>query len=335
MFGSLSVSAGQRSQLRRGDLVELRPAAEILATLDEDGCLEGVPFMPEMLNYFGGRFAVTARVERACDTIENYEARRMPNTVLLDDLRCDGSAHGGCEAGCRLYWKEAWLRPASRDAPPADPRDEALLDLEERVRRNTRATRRENDRQVTVYRCQATDFLRATEPLGWYDAKSFIRELSSGNVGLGRWLQVTTRAALYAVGTKLGLSLTGPVHPRVQAAPTAGQLDLKAGDLVQVKSKAEIEQTLDADSKTRGLWFDREMLPYCGQTHTVKRPVKRFIDERTGEMIELKSYAVILEGVVCQGYDSTGRWFCPRGIYPWWRESWLERVDDQSAERTS
>ncbi len=36
-------------ELRAGDLVELRPPAEILATLDEGGATDGLPFMPEML----------------------------------------------------------------------------------------------------------------------------------------------------------------------------------------------------------------------------------------------------------------------------------------------
>ena len=41
--------------VRSGDLVSLRPPEEILATLDEQGCLDGVPFMPEMLRFFGRR----------------------------------------------------------------------------------------------------------------------------------------------------------------------------------------------------------------------------------------------------------------------------------------
>ena len=80
----------ERSSLRRGDVVALRSAREILATLDGAASLEGVPFMPEMLGYFGRRFTVTARVERACDTITGSGPLRMQDTVLLDDLRCDG-----------------------------------------------------------------------------------------------------------------------------------------------------------------------------------------------------------------------------------------------------
>jgi hypothetical protein len=32
----------------------------------------------------------------------------MPCTVEMS--RCDGQAHGGCQAGCSIYWKEAWLK---------------------------------------------------------------------------------------------------------------------------------------------------------------------------------------------------------------------------------
>jgi hypothetical protein len=56
------------------------------------------------------------------------------------------------------------------------------------------------------------------------------------------------------------------------------------------------------------------MLPFYGQTHTVTRRVERFIDESSGEMIEMKSDAIILDGVVCSGYRSENRWFCARAI---------------------
>ena len=35
-------------KLKAGDLVEVRSAAEILATLDERGCLENLPFMLQL-----------------------------------------------------------------------------------------------------------------------------------------------------------------------------------------------------------------------------------------------------------------------------------------------
>ena len=52
---------------------------------------------------------------------------------MLDDLRCSGGAHAGCQASCRLFWKEAWLRPASEPVTPAIP-DSAYSELEELAR---------------------------------------------------------------------------------------------------------------------------------------------------------------------------------------------------------
>ena len=201
--------------LRKGDIVVLRSPAEILATLDEEGRLEGVLFMPEMLRYFGARLAVSARVKQACDTIEHYEARRMPATVLLEDLRCDGSAHGGCQAGCRLYWKEAWLTRITGGASRGmDHSASALAELEARVRSNAQPiTRRESGREQKDLRCQATEFLRATQPLGSYDPKSFVRELTCGNVGLRVWLRVTLRAVRVAISRKLRLHIPEAFHP--------------------------------------------------------------------------------------------------------------------------
>src|SRR5437764_5638245 len=143
---------------RRGDVVEVRSPAEILATLDDAGMLEGLPFMPEMLQYFGRRLVVDKRAEKICDTIHDYTSRNLPNTVLLEDLRCDGSGHDGCQAECRLFWKEAWLRKVAdgeRPPPPFPPADGAAL--LERASRNTRSTAVVDGRPQTRYRCQNTD----------------------------------------------------------------------------------------------------------------------------------------------------------------------------------
>ena len=104
-------------------------------------------------------------------------------------------------------------------------------------------------------------------------------------------------------------------------------MTIQVGDLVRVRSKEEIAETLDAKGKARGLWFDREMVPFCGGTYRVERKVSRFIDEGTGSMVELASDCFMLEGVVCSGDLSNGRRFCSRAIYPWWRTAWLEPVE--------
>jgi hypothetical protein len=104
-------------------------------------------------------------------------------------------------------------------------------------------------------------------------------------------------------------------------------LGLQAGEEVQIKPSGEIAATLNDKGFNRGLWFDEEMLPYCGRTFRVRQRIKRFVDEHTGKMIELKGDdCVTLDGVVCSGEHSPVRWFCPRASYPYWREGWLESV---------
>ena len=108
------------------------------------------------------------------------------------------------------------------------------------------------------------------------------------------------------------------VHPE-------GLEDVCLRELVERGSR----RTLDDRGESRGLSFDREMLPHCGRTYRVKTGVRRIIDEKDGRMLKIPRDCVILDDVYCSGELSVcGRWFCPRGIYPFWRESWLERVDD-------
>ena len=99
------------SRLRAGDWVEVCSKEEILATLDADGELEGMPFMPEMLAYCGQRLQVYKSAHKTCDTVFPVRGRRVHRTVHLS-TRCNGQAHGGCQAACLLFWKEAWLKRA-------------------------------------------------------------------------------------------------------------------------------------------------------------------------------------------------------------------------------
>ena len=49
------------ARIRPGDIVEVKAAEEILQTLDADGALDHLPFMPEMIVYCGKRFQVSRR----------------------------------------------------------------------------------------------------------------------------------------------------------------------------------------------------------------------------------------------------------------------------------
>ena len=180
-------------RFKAGDVVELRPPADVLATLDEQGELDGLPFMPEMLAYYGGRYRVSARVERACDTITGPSVRRIPDAVTLDDARCAGSFHGGCQAGCRLYWKEAWLQPVTEGPSAGSPAWSTDFDaLAERISGVVLSS----DEARPIFRCQATTLLTASERVRRRSApRSYAMEVISRNVGpaashassSGRW----------------------------------------------------------------------------------------------------------------------------------------------------
>jgi hypothetical protein len=319
----------RQDALRRGELVEVKSPAEILATLDGRGMLDGLPFMPEMLRYCGRRLLVDKRAEKICDTIYPLGSRRLPETVLLGSLRCDGGAHDGCQADCRLFWKEAWLRRVDATEPMQDRIDvgsaEALRQL---AGSNTKFETVINGKPAVRYRCQNTELHRASRPLRTFDPRAYLRVYRSGNVGLARFLRVMARAAIEEPLRKLRLTPRIRVRGTSSGSMRAAPLNLQPGDLVQVKTKAEIEATLDANGRNRGLFFDREMLPYTGRTFRVRKRVSRFIDDRKGgEMVELKSDCVTLEGVVCSGELSPVRWFCPREIQSFWREVWLRKVE--------
>lgn len=328
-------SRHKSDRFRPGDVVEVRPAAEILATLDAEGRLDGLPFMPEMLALIGRHLTVATRIEGICDTAGDGGLRRMRGAVFLDGVRCDGAAHGGCQAECRLYWKDAWLRKPGEAAPAAAA--EAARTAGETLRQLVGTHTRRRDPQADggeVFSCQATEAPRATEaiPLAAKPAH-YLREITSGNVGPAHFVAVMTRALAWKVGALLGLNvgarrrapLQGTVAP---ASRKTVSLRLRPGEWVEVRAPEEIGRTLDARGHHRGLGFSpNEMLPACGKKFQVRGRVERIIDERTGRMLTMKNDCITLEGLACTGEQSTGRWFCARGVHAYWREAWLRRIE--------
>lgn len=57
--------------------MRVRTADEIAATLDRDGTLAGLPFMPEMQALCGRSFVVRASAHKTCDSIELVGMRSM------------------------------------------------------------------------------------------------------------------------------------------------------------------------------------------------------------------------------------------------------------------
>jgi hypothetical protein len=309
-----------RLDLRAGELVEIRSWEEIVATLDSRGELDSLPFMPEMEAWCGRSARVFRRVDKIFDWITLSGLRRMRETVILEGLRCDGGYHSGCQADCPILWKEAWLRRAStkqkaRPAQVASPSTQ--LDLRQF------ATRIDAETSETRFVCQLSRLPHATTPTPWNNPRNLLRELLSGNVRIGPFLAFIAIFAFNAVQRRLrGARFPVLAHSQSKTTPHA-VLDIQPGELVQIKNKHEIEQTLNSQFKNRGLWFDKEMTRFCGGTYRVRARVDRQIDERTGKMTAFGTPCITLEGVT-----ATGEYFefAPLDERIYWREIWLERI---------
>ncbi len=106
-------------------------------------------------------------------------------------------------------------------------------------------------------------------------------------------------------------------------ADQAPSVEINAGDLVRVRSKDEIEATLNTWNEYKGCAFIDDMWDYCETTQRVFKKVRNFIDERDYRMKRVKGL-VILENVYCQGTRVLGK--CDRSCFFFWREEWLEKI---------
>jgi hypothetical protein len=342
--------------LRPGELVEVRSEAEILATLDANGRLDAQPFMPEMLKFCGKQYRVSKRADKTCDTISNRGSRRMWNTVYLEDLRCDGGAHDGCQARCLVFWKEAWLkrvrpsfwqRLSSRDSKKSSreggiPSSTNSLMTIDTLNKATRRAEGTYNSEKIIFNCQATEHLRASVPLPWWDFRQYYRDVCWRNANVFDLVRavflwafnrtskiIGYRALLWSYDRfqKMRGGVPYPFRWGTLAKTPSEDLNLQPGQLVQVKSYPEILATLDQRNRNRGLSFDAEMVPYCGGEYRVLDRVEHIVNEKTGEMSKLPGVCIMMEGVKCRAWYSDRRVACPRSIYSYWREIWLKRAE--------
>ena len=350
-------------RLRAGEQVEVRSKSEILSTLDPSGRLDGLPFMPEMFAHCGRPLRVYKHAHKTCDPPNGLGARRMDRAVHLEQIRCDGSAHGDCQAGCLIFWKEAWLKrvdplAASDSAGPRESVPEKISlssgagCTEEDVLKDCTVAGTENDPEGPTYRCQNLLVPEATEPLKWWDFRQYVEDYTSGNASLGRIFAALV-FTIYQMISELGIGIGsamrfaydtfqrligGSVFPTRLGTIPVGQrtptvkLGIQEGDWVRVKSYREILETLDENWHNRGMYFDGDQVPFCNGTYRVHKRVEQIINEKTGKMMNFKTAALILEGVACQAKYAKCRKLCPRSIYSYWREIWLEPLSGQEAE---
>jgi hypothetical protein len=324
--------------LRRGDVVTVRSLPEILATLDSDGRVDGMPFMPEMASFCGQTFQVRRRAEKTC--VEGVGMRSLQDTVFLDNLRCDGSAHAGCQRSCLLFWKKAWLKredgevrgdgktaviesgvedsqcACCRETPvPPDP--EPIGSTPPCLSSLSQLPTTKGDR----FYCQSTELAHATSDFPPGKWRCYLHDLHIGELTLRRFAYILARA----MANRLSRLLRGRPYYQLtgqQKQTLASELNLQPGQWVEIRSAAEIEATLDAKGRNRGLVFDPEMLLHCGRRYRVAAPLRNIIAEETGRMVQLTN-TVLLEGLTCRGICAKN---CPRANYFYWREIWLKPV---------
>ena len=307
------------SKLRAGDWVEVKGPLEIARTLDADGLLDGLPFMPEMMEFCGKRFRVLRRVEKTCVEFPGpvYEIREFHNNdvVLLEIPRCSGDSHGGCQRSCVIFWKQGWLRKTSKDQPTAPARPLAPEELQARLKTIQAPGR---------YLCQSTALANATHALNRPRVvlKCFL-DVLSGSRGVFEMTKYVVIPVFRYVRAKFPRKrlLVG----NLKRTPV-GNLELQPGEWVRIKSETEIAATLDSRACNRGLPCDGGMRQFCGGRYQVRSRLERMISETTGEMRQVGS-TVILDGLNCLCWQNhVGG--CPRDDFMWWREIWLEREQE-------
>ena len=127
------------------------------------------------------------------------------------------------------------------------------------------------------YSCQATRLLDAAAPLPRWDLRQFVFDVVTRNRSIGNAVRVLSLAPLgwllrnlpfgyrvvRFVYDRINRWLTGRESPFIIPKLPPGSLTAtsrcshpRPGELVRVKSKSEIEETLDANEKNRGLSFD-------------------------------------------------------------------------------
>jgi hypothetical protein len=299
-----------------GDLVEVKTPDEILDTLDADGAAEHLPFMPEMLEYCGQRFRVSTRALTVC-----FSGAGSPlgfkgdDVVTLDGLRCSGTAHGGCQKACTIFWREAWLRKIGDAAPQSNGHSGDTERLRARLKISTGPKK---------YYCQASELAKAANPLSrWGRLERSFRGLLVGNFNVSQMLKSTGIWLFWKIrGMLLGIYTRGS-----SKSTSAESLGLQPGEWVEVKSMMEIIETLNDRGQNRGLYFSPDMRLLCGQRYRVKGRIDKIIVDGTGEERRLRD-TVCLEGSTCGcAYLGFGMGGCSRCEVSYWREIWLRRAE--------
>jgi hypothetical protein len=122
----------------------------------------------------------------------------------------------------------------------------------------------------------------------------------------------------------ISLRWQGGSTAQTSAREFAQEVPLNTGDLVKVRTRSEIDSTLDPFKELKGCAFLPEMYQYCGTQQRVLKSMQRFLDERDYRVKKVRG-VILLENVICNGTPAFGA--CDRCCFFFWREEWLEKVE--------
>lgn len=131
-----------------------------------------------------------------------------------------------------------------------------------------------------------------------------------------RWLKQA-----YAVS----LRWRGDSSAQMIAKEFAPAIPFKTGDLVRVRTREEIDSTLDPFKELKGCAFLPEMYQYCGTQQRVLKSMQHFMDERDYKLKKVHG-VILLENIICNGTPAFGP--CDRCCFLFWRDEWLEKVTE-------
>jgi hypothetical protein len=109
------VSEQDEQPFRAGDIVQVLPFEDILATLDPNRRCGGLLFMEGMRRFCSHRLVVLKRVQMIFDEQTGKMLAIRKQRYILEGAICDAQGmytREGCDRCCFYFWSRRWLRRA-------------------------------------------------------------------------------------------------------------------------------------------------------------------------------------------------------------------------------
>lgn len=103
------------------------------------------------------------------------------------------------------------------------------------------------------------------------------------------------------------------------------QHQISKGDMIRIKSKKLINDTLDNWGCYHNCMFLKEMYNYCGELKSTYKIVNNFYDEKKQRICKCKNI-VVLNNIYCSGERKLFSVHCDRNCFLFWPTQWLEKI---------